>query len=175
MSLFPKAWIRKWMASTRSPWLWTAPSATLAFVWERIAKHARRVVFLSAPPKTQHPFFQQRNPAVALPERIERLMETSGLEWTFLRPGMFASNALGWWAPQIRAGNVVRWPYLAAPTAPIDERDVAAVGVRALCDDGHAGAAYVLTGPQPMSQFRAAIHNRPCDRALPSHQTDLAR
>jgi len=72
---------------------------------------------------------------------------------TFLRPGMFASNALFWWAPQIRAGDVVRWPHLAAPSAPIDERDIAAVGVRALCEDGHARAEYVLTGPQSLSQF----------------------
>jgi uncharacterized protein YbjT (DUF2867 family) len=108
--------------------VWTAPPATVAPVLERIAKHARRIVFLSAPLKTPHPFFQQPNSARALPEQIERLIETSGLEWTFLRPGMFASNALFWWAPPIRAGDVVRWPHLAAPTAPIDERDIAAVG-----------------------------------------------
>jgi uncharacterized protein YbjT (DUF2867 family) len=66
---------------------------------------------------------------------------------------MFAANALNWWAPQIRVGDVVRWPYLAAPTAPVDERDIAAVAVRALCEDGHAGAEYVLTGPQSLSQF----------------------
>jgi uncharacterized protein YbjT (DUF2867 family) len=46
----------------------------------------------------------------------------------------------------------VRWPYLAAPTAPIHERDIAAVAVRALCEDGHAGAEYVLTGPQSLTQ-----------------------
>ena len=66
---------------------------------------------------------------------------------------MFAGNALLWWAAQIRAGDVVRWPHLAAPTAPIDERDIAAVAVRALCEDGHAGAEYVLTGPQSLSQL----------------------
>ena len=44
-------------------------------------------------------------------------------------PGMFAANALTWWAPQIRAADVVRWPYAAAPTAPIHERDIAAVAV----------------------------------------------
>jgi len=66
---------------------------------------------------------------------------------------MFAANALSWWAPQIRTGDVVRWPYLATPTAPIDERDIAAVAVRALCEDGHAGSEYVLTGPQSLSQF----------------------
>jgi hypothetical protein len=47
----------------------------------------------------------------------------------------------------------VRWPYLNVPTAPIDERDIAAVAVRTLCEDTHSGAEYVLTGPQSLSQF----------------------
>jgi uncharacterized protein YbjT (DUF2867 family) len=114
---------------------------------------ARRIVFLSAPIKTAHPFFQQPNPSRALVEQIERLIETSGRQWTFLRPGVFAANALLWWAPQIRAGNVVRWPYLDAPAAPIDERDIAAVAVHALCGDAHVGAEYVLTGPQSLRQL----------------------
>jgi uncharacterized protein YbjT (DUF2867 family) len=133
--------------------VWTAQVAAVAPALERIAKHARRVVFLSAPIKTAHPLFQQPNPGRVMVEQIERLIETSGLQWTFLRPGMFAANSLSWWAPQIRESDVVRWPYLAAPTAPIDERDIAAVAVRALCENGHHGAEYVLTGPQSLSQF----------------------
>jgi uncharacterized protein YbjT (DUF2867 family) len=133
--------------------VWTAPPPTVAPVLERIVKHAQRIVFLSSPYKTEHPFFQQPNPVRALHAEVERLIEASGRQWTFLRPGMFSSNALFWWAPQIRAGDVVRWPYLGAPTAPIDERDIAAVAVRALCEDGHAGADYVLTGPQSLRQF----------------------
>jgi uncharacterized protein YbjT (DUF2867 family) len=133
--------------------VWTAPAAAIAPALERIAKHARRIVFLSAPLKTPHLLFQQPNPLRAIGEQIEHSIETSGLQWTFLRPGMFATNALSWWAPQIRAGDVVRWPYLNVPTAPIDPRDIAAVAVRALCEDGHAGAEYVLTGPQSLSQF----------------------
>jgi uncharacterized protein YbjT (DUF2867 family) len=133
--------------------VWTAPPSAIVPALEQIAKHARRIVFLSAPIKTAHPLFQQPNFLRAMFEQIERLIETSGLQWTFVRPGMFAANALSWWAPQIRAGDVVRWPYLAAPTAPVDERDIAAVAVRALCEDGHVGAEYVLTGPQSMSQF----------------------
>jgi uncharacterized protein YbjT (DUF2867 family) len=133
--------------------VWTAPAAAVASALERIAKHARRIVFLSAPLKTEHPLFQQPSPGRAMVEQIERLIETSGLAWTILRPGMFAANALSWWAPQVRAGDVVRWPHLSAPTAPIDERDIAAVAVRALCEEGHAGAEYVLTGPQSSTQF----------------------
>ena len=65
---------------------------------------------------------------------------------------MFASNALFWWATAIRADGVVRWPYGAAETAPVDERDVAAVAARTLYQDGHAGGDYVLTGPESLSQ-----------------------
>jgi uncharacterized protein YbjT (DUF2867 family) len=133
--------------------VWVAAADAVAPALERIAKRARRIVFLSAPLKTAHPLFQQPNSSRARAELVERLIETSGLQWTFLRPGMFAANALGWWAPQIRAGEVVLWPYLRVPTAPIDERDIAAVAVRTLCEDGHSCAEYVLTGPQSLSQL----------------------
>jgi len=73
--------------------VWVAPPATAAGVLERIAKHAHRVVFLSAPLKTAHPFFQQPNPMREITLQIERLIEASGLQWTFLRPGIFAANA----------------------------------------------------------------------------------
>jgi uncharacterized protein YbjT (DUF2867 family) len=75
-----------------------------------------------------------------------------GLESTIIRPGMFASNSVSWWAPAIRADGVVRWPYGAAETAPVDDRDVAAVAARTLYQDGHAGGDYVLTGPESLSQ-----------------------
>jgi uncharacterized protein YbjT (DUF2867 family) len=147
--------------------VWVAPAAAVGPALERIAAHARRVVFLSAPIKTAHPFFQQPNPASGLAARLEREIEGSGMEWTFLRPGMFAGNARGWWGPQIRARDVVRWPYPEAPTAPIDERDIAAVAVRALREPGHAGAEYVLTGPESLSQAeQVATIGRAIGRAL---------
>ena len=65
---------------------------------------------------------------------------------------MFASNVVHWWATPIRGAGVVRWPYGAAETAPIDERDIAAVAARALYEDGHAGGDYVLTGSESLSQ-----------------------
>src|SRR5260221_624186 len=54
---------------------------------------------------------------------------------------------------QIREGNIVRWPYLGVPTAPIDERDTAAIAVRALTENGHGGAEYVITGPQSLTHY----------------------
>jgi uncharacterized protein YbjT (DUF2867 family) len=132
--------------------VWVAPPAAAPGALERIARHARRLVFLTAPLKTPHPFFQQPNPGRDMAERLERLIEESGLEWTFVRAGMFAGNARHFWGPQVRSGDIVRWPCLDAPTAPTDERDVAAVAARALVDDGHARAEYVVTGPESLTQ-----------------------
>ena len=132
--------------------VWTAPPATAPAVVERLAAYARRVVFLSSPHQTPHPFFQQPNPMAVLHADIERLIAAAGLESTIIRPGMFASNALSWWATAIRTDGVVRWPYGAAETAPVDDRDVAAVAARTLYQDGHAGGDYVLTGPESLSQ-----------------------
>jgi uncharacterized protein YbjT (DUF2867 family) len=131
--------------------LWTAPPDTAPAVVERLASHTRRVVSLSSPHQTPHPFFQQPNPMARLHAEIERLITAAGLESTFIRPGIFASNAQFWWGPAIREGDVVRWPYGAAETAPVDERDVAAVAARAIYEDGHTGGDHVLTGPESLS------------------------
>ena len=132
--------------------VWTAQPDAVSTAVDRIAKYARRIVFLSSPHQTPHPLFQQPNPLAAMHAEIERLIRASGLDWTFLRPGMFAANARSWWAPQIRAGAVVRWPYADAPTAPVHEADIAAVAVNTLLESRHNGADYVLTGPQSLTQ-----------------------
>jgi uncharacterized protein YbjT (DUF2867 family) len=132
--------------------VWTAPPATAAAVVERLAAGPRRVVLLSSPHQTPHPFFQQPNPLARFHAELERLIAASGLDATILRPGMFASNTVPWWSAMIADGNAVRWPYGAVETAPIDDRDIAAVAARALIDDRHAGADYVMTGPQSLTQ-----------------------
>jgi uncharacterized protein YbjT (DUF2867 family) len=132
--------------------VWTVPPATAPAVVERLATYSRRVVLLSSPHQTAHPFFQQPNPMAVLHADIERLLAAAGLETTIIRPGMFTSNALMWWASAIRTDGVVRWPYGAAETAPVDDRDAAAVAARTLHQDGHGGRDYVLTGPESLSQ-----------------------
>jgi uncharacterized protein YbjT (DUF2867 family) len=132
--------------------VWALPFDAAPAVIERIARYTPRVVFLSAPHRTPHPFFRQPNPMATLHAALEQLITDAGLRSTVVRPGMFASNALHWWAPAIRAGQPVRWPYAAAETAPVDDRDVAAVAARVLRDDTHVGGDYVLTGPQSLTQ-----------------------
>ena len=131
--------------------LWPGLTADLApAVLDVIGKHARRIVFLSSLGISDD-LAQQPDSVNALHADIERLIEQSGLEWTFLRPGGFATNTL-WWVPQIRAEGVVRWVYGACARASIHERDIAAVAVRVLTKSGHGGAKYLLTGPQTLTQ-----------------------
>ena len=132
--------------------VWVAPFAAAAPAIERIARHAEQIVLLTSPHNVQHPFFQQPNLLRAVHAGIEQLIEDSGLQWTFLRPTAFAVNARHWWAPQIKRGDVVRWFHADAATAPIHERDIAAVAARALCEEGHRGKEYVLTGPESLTQ-----------------------
>jgi uncharacterized protein YbjT (DUF2867 family) len=82
---------------------------------------------------------------------VEFAARTSGLQWTFLRCADFDANALAW-APQIRAAGAVYGVYSEAATSPIHEDDIAAVGARTLVDAEHAGHAYVLTGPESLTQ-----------------------
>lgn len=81
---------------------------------------------------------------------VEQAVAASGLAWTFLRPGPFMANDLRW-AAAVKATGVVRAPYGRAVSAPIDERDIAAVCVRALLRDGHDGKAYKLSGGESLS------------------------
>jgi uncharacterized protein YbjT (DUF2867 family) len=132
--------------------VWTAPFATASNVVAALARHVGRIVLLSSPHQTPHPFFSQPNGLATFHASLDRMVVESGCEWTIVRPGMFAANSIPWWAPQIQAGDEVRWPFGDVETAPIDERDIAAVAARALVDGTHAGRDYVVTGPASLSQ-----------------------
>ncbi|MFF2075563.1 NAD(P)H-binding protein [Kitasatospora sp. NPDC058162] len=82
---------------------------------------------------------------------IEALLTAGGLRHTVLRPHGFAADALRW-AEEIRAGGAVRGYGGGAGLNVVDERDIAAVAARALTEDGHDGARYVLTGPESPTQ-----------------------
>lgn len=104
-----------------------------------VAAHARRVVYLSSAAVRDHE------------RRAEHLIEQSGLTWTVLRPHAFAANTLRW-AEQIRTDGVVCEPYGQAAMSLVHERDIAAVAVRALLQDGPVNAVHELTGPHSLTQ-----------------------
>ena len=92
------------------------------------------------------------------PTVLEDSVRASGLEWTMLQPGAFASNALQW-SESVRSSRDVVAPFGDVALPVVDPEDIAAVAAAALREAGHAGAEYVLTGPDPITprQQAAAI------------------
>ncbi|MEV0088311.1 NAD(P)H-binding protein [Saccharopolyspora sp. NPDC050642] len=138
--------LAKALAGVDSVFLFPVPEGIEAFVERAKAAGVRRVVVLSSKAVE----FADGN---AIGERhrvIEEAVEAGGFEWTFLRPGAFATNTLAW-AGSIRAEGVVREPFVDAQQTPIHEDDIAAVAETALLEDGHAGAAYALSGPEALT------------------------
>ncbi|MGI5164707.1 NAD(P)H-binding protein [Spirillospora sp. CA-253888] len=121
---------------------WDGPEALLA---RAKTDGVRRIVTLSSSSA-----LDPDNPLGGHHLALERAVEATGLEWTHVRPGAFASNTLDW-ADQIRAGGVVRGPYARAHITPIHERDIAAVAAAALTGDDLVGARPLLTGPQSLT------------------------
>jgi len=92
------------------------------------------------------------NPIGDMHLAVENPLRESGIAYTFLRPGMFAMNAL-WWADAVRSG-VVGLPYPEAHVTPIHEGDMADVAVAALTGSGHEGKIYPLGGPESLTVRR---------------------
>jgi uncharacterized protein YbjT (DUF2867 family) len=87
-------------------------------------------------------------------KEVEDAAVASGLTWVSLRASFFAMNTLQAWGAQIRAGDVVRYPYASFAEAPIHEQDLAEVIARALRTDAlvaRRGRRLELTGPQSLT------------------------
>ncbi|MGW0188906.1 NAD(P)H-binding protein [Streptomyces sp. NPDC003362] len=110
-----------------------------------VAKGAgvRRVVLLSSQGVATRPGSASHG---LVARAIEDAVRGSGLEWTILRPGGFASNAYAW-AESVRGGRTVAAPFGDVGLPVIDPDDIAGVAAVALREDGHAGEVYELTGP----------------------------
>jgi uncharacterized protein YbjT (DUF2867 family) len=110
------------------------------------AAGAKHVVKLSASSATDYP----RQLIGQWHLAGEAAIKEVGVDWTFVRPGGFMSNALNW-APTIKAQGKIFAPTGDGKFAPIDPYDIAAVIVRALTSEGHAGKVYTLSGPELLS------------------------
>ena len=80
----------------------------------------------------------------------EAKVKASGIAWTMLQPGAFASNTLQW-ADSIKASGAVYLPWGDGKTTPIDPHDIADVAVKVLTEPGHEGKSYELSGPESLS------------------------
>ena len=93
---------------------------------------------------------EQADPINAMHAEVERALDESGAEATFLRCTSFAASLLEW-ADQIREG-LVRDVFGEARRTLLHERDIAEVAVRVLGEGAPRGERLLLSGPTPLTQ-----------------------
>jgi uncharacterized protein YbjT (DUF2867 family) len=140
------------LAGAGGVFLYARPAGVQGFVRAARAAGIRHVVVLSSAAVVSAG--AGHNPIAREHGAVELAIEQSGMEWTFIRPGMFAGNTRWWWAEPVRVAGTVRIPYPQAQTAPVHEKDIAALAVTALAEPGHGHQAYSVYGPQSLTLQR---------------------
>lgn len=132
----------------------------------------RRIVVLSS----HGPEFEiDQPPETSYLLAIERAVEASAAEWTHVRPSAVMASLLvgGYpatgasWAQTIRAGQVIREPYIHAAYPFVDEDDVAAVATAALLDNRYAGRVVEAAGLAISAAERVQILGDALGRTIP--------
>jgi uncharacterized protein YbjT (DUF2867 family) len=88
----------------------------------------------------------------------EKIIEESGISFTFLRPNAFMQNFLNFFGLTIKTQNAIYLPAGNQKVGFIDVRDIAAVAVREVTryQSRHENMAYRITGPEALSFSQAA-------------------
>jgi uncharacterized protein YbjT (DUF2867 family) len=86
----------------------------------------------------------------------EDYIKASGVAYTFVRANGFMQNLVNFNAGTINTQNAFYGCQGDGKVSHIDIRDIAAVAVQALTDDGHEGKTYSLTGPEALSNAQIA-------------------
>ncbi|MFJ1864395.1 SDR family oxidoreductase [Streptomyces sp. NPDC088097] len=128
-----------------------AGAAPADLIAQAADSEVRQVVLLTSLGVATRPYGPTR---IAM-RAVEDVLRGSGMEWTILRPGGFASNAL-WWAESVRARRVVAAPFGDVGVPIIDPADIAEVAAACLLDRQHTGGVYELTGPETITPRRQA-------------------
>lgn len=120
---------------------------TLDALLESIKAHyVQHLVFLST-----IAVFEPSNYVGMIHKRVEDAILSSGLTYTFLRPGVFNTNCVKIWGNQIKQ-NVVSVPFLDSFSAPVALEDIANVATLALSSSLLDNQSITLTGPESLSQ-----------------------
>jgi uncharacterized protein YbjT (DUF2867 family) len=85
----------------------------------------------------------------------ESAVRASGIEYTFVRPSGFMSNAL-FWARSIKADGVVRTATGDGKIPFIHPHDIADVAMEALVSGAYRGSSLPITGPEALSYAEMA-------------------
>ena len=114
------------------------------FIDAMVAAGVKRVVDLSALGAAGRPDFSTR--------KVEALLETSGLQWTHVRPNFFMQMLTRPpLSTEIATSNTLHLPLGDAAIAYVDACDVAAVLYKALTDPTLVGRAMEVSGPEAVT------------------------
>lgn len=92
-----------------------------------------------------------------LHRQAEKIIEKSGIPFSFLRPNFFMQNFANFYSPMIKSQGALYAPAGDGKVSFVDVRDIAAVAVQALINDNqHKGKSYNITGPEVLSYGQAA-------------------
>ena len=95
--------------------------------------------------------------AMRLHRQAEKLIEDSGIPYTFLRPNEFMQGFINFQGTMIKSNNAFYIPAEDAKVSFVDARDIAAVAVKSLLEgDKHYNKTYMITGPEALSYHQAA-------------------
>ena len=92
-----------------------------------------------------------------LHRQAEKIIEKSGIPFSFLRPNFFMQNFVNFYSPMIKSQGALYAPAGDGEVSFVDVRDIAAVAVQApINDNQHKGQSYNITGPEVLSYGQAA-------------------
>lgn len=81
----------------------------------------------------------------------ERMVQETGIPWTFLQPPWCNQNfTRGYFMPMLAQG-ILALPFGDGVSGWIDTRDIADVALKVFTENGHEGKSYCLTGPELIS------------------------
>ncbi len=92
-----------------------------------------------------------------LHREAEKIIEGSGIPYTFLRPNFFMQNFINFYLGKNQSS--IYLPAGEGKVSFVDVRDIAAIAVQALVnnkDKSHNDKAYTITGPEALSYGQAA-------------------
>jgi len=104
--------------------------------------------------------FETATTIARLHRQEEKIIEESGIPYTFLRPVGFMQNFINFFGQTIKNQNAFYLPAGDGKVSFVDVRDIAAVAVKTLVandnDNQHIGKAYVITGDELLTYKQAA-------------------
>ncbi len=150
----------------------TAKSWMLPFVAAAKEAGVRHIIYLSVPTAGETKLVPHYT--------VERAIEASGMDYTFLRAAFFAQNLcrdITTHAVDIARSDEIVVPAGKGGTSFVDSRDVAEVAVKVMRDPApHVGQAYVLTGPEVLDYHQvAAIMSEELGRPIRYREPSIFR